>query len=178
MLAYIVRRLLLIIPTLLGIMVINFVIINMAPGGPIEQLISNLRQGGDQVAERTGSSRGQEAGIGQQTQRGTQQGTQSRAGRGLDPELLEKLRKQLNFDKPIHERFRADDGELSSPSISATSYLPRTETVVNLVLEKMPVSISLGPLVDADPLCGLHSARHPQGGEATGPAFDLWTSDR
>ena len=79
MLAYIVRRLLLIVPTLLGIMVINFVIINMAPGGPIEQLIANLRQGGDQVAERTGSSRGQETGIGRQER---QPGEQSRAGRG------------------------------------------------------------------------------------------------
>ena len=170
MLAYIVRRLLLIIPTLLGIMVINFVIINMAPGGPIEQLIANLRQGGDQVAERTGSSRGQEAGIGQQER---QPGAESRAGRGLDPELLEKLRKQLNLDKPPHERFVLMVANYAAFDFGQSFF--KNRPVVDLVLEKMPVSISLGlwttliVYLVCIPL-GIRKAVRD------GSAFDIWTS--
>ena len=173
MLAYIVRRLLLIIPTLFGIMVINFVIINMAPGGPIEQLISNLRQGGDQVAERTGSSRGQEAGIGQQTQRGTQQGAQSRAGRGLDPELIEQLRKQLNLDKPPHERFLLMIGSYATFDFGQSFF--KNRPVIDLVLEKMPVSVSLGLWTTLI----IYLVCIPLGiGKAVrdGSAFDVWTS--
>ncbi len=170
MLAYIVRRLLLIIPTLLGIMVINFVIINMAPGGPIEQLIATLRQGGDQVAERTGSSRGQEAGIGQQER---QPGAESRAGRGLDPELLEKLRKQLNLDKPPHERFALMVANYAAFDFGQSFF--KNRPVVDLVLEKMPVSISLGlwttliVYLVCIPL-GIRKAVRD------GSAFDIWTS--
>ena len=170
MLAYIVRRLLLIVPTLLGIMVINFVIINMAPGGPIEQLIANLRQGGDQVAERTGASRGEEAGVGQQ---GQQPGAQSRAGRGLDPELLEKLRKQLNLDKPPHERFALMIASYATFDFGQSFF--KNRPVVDLVLEKMPVSISLGLWTTLI----IYLVCIPLGiGKAVrdGSAFDVWTS--
>ncbi len=170
MLAYIVRRLLLIVPTLLGIMVINFVIINLAPGGPIEQLIANLRQGGDQVAERTGSSRGQETGVGRQER---QPGERSRAGRGLDPELLEKLRKQLNLDKPPHERFALMIANYATFDFGQSFF--KNRPVVDLVLEKMPVSISLGlwttliVYLVCIPL-GIRKAVRD------GSAFDIWTS--
>ncbi len=170
MLAYVVRRLLLIVPTLLGIMVINFVIINMAPGGPIEQLIANLRQGGDQVAERTGSSRGQETGIGRQEQ---QRGAESRAGRGLDPELLERLRKQLNLDKPPHERFALMIAGYASFDFGQSFF--KNRPVVDLVLEKMPVSISLGLWTTLI----IYLVCIPLGiGKAVrdGSAFDVWTS--
>lgn len=166
MLAYVIRRLLLIIPTLLGIMVINFVIINLAPGGPIEQLIANLRQGGDQVAERTGSSKGQETGVGEK-------GGQSRAGRGLDPELLAKLRKQLNLDKPAHERFLLMVANYATFDFGQSFF--KNRPVVDLVLEKLPVSISLGLWTTliiylvCIPL-GIRKAVRD------GTAFDVWTS--
>ncbi len=170
MLAYIVRRLLLIVPTLLGIVAINFVIINMAPGGPVEQLIASLRQGGDQVAERTGSSRGEEAGIGAQQDR---PGAQSRAGRGLDPELLAKLRKQLNLDKPPLERFGLMIASYARFDFGDSFF--KNRPVVDLVLEKMPVSISLGlwttliVYLVCIPL-GIRKAVRD------GSAFDVWTS--
>jgi len=166
MLAYVIRRLLLIIPTLLGIMVINFVIINLAPGGPIEQLIANLRQGGDQVAERTGSSKGKETGVGEKA-------GQSRAGRGLDPELLAKLRKQLNLDKPPHERFLLMVANYATFDFGQSFF--KNRPVVDLVLEKLPVSISLGLWTTliiylvCIPL-GIRKAVRD------GSAFDVWTS--
>src|SRR5688500_5441713 len=101
MVAYIIRRLLLIVPTLIGFMVINFVIINVAHGGPIEQLIANLRGEGGGITERVAATEGREV-RGEREPGGTQgsQAEQSRAGRGLDPELLKKLRAQLHLDKP------------------------------------------------------------------------------
>ncbi len=170
MLAYVIRRLLLIIPTLLGIMVVNFVVINMAPGGPIEQLIANLRQGGDQVAERTGASRGQETGLGRQQQGRAEQ---SRAGRGLDPDLLKKLRKQLNMDKPPVERFLLMIAGYATFDFGQSFF--KNRPVVDLVIEKLPVSISLGLWTTliiylvCIPL-GIRKAVRD------GSAFDVWTS--
>src|SRR3972149_340702 len=83
MLAYIARRLLLIVPTLFGIMVINFVIIQAAPGGPVEQVLAQLQQVGGAAAARG----------------------PSRAGRGLDPQSTKELEPQFGYDKPAHERF-------------------------------------------------------------------------
>ena len=169
MLAYVIRRLLLIIPTLLGIMVVNFLVINMAPGGPIEQLIANLRQGGDQVSERTGASRGQETGLGQQQGRAEQ----SRAGRGLDPDLLKKLRKQLNMDKPPVERFLLMIAGYATFDFGQSFF--KNRPVVDLVIEKLPVSISLGLWTTliiylvCIPL-GIRKAMRD------GSAFDVWTS--
>ena len=124
MAAYILRRILLIVPTLLGIMLLNFAIIQFAPGGPVEQIISELE------AEATES--GQAAGA-----TGTYRGRQ-----GIDPDLIADLERQFGLDKPVHERFllmiynyaRFDFGES----------FQRSESVINIILEKMPVSISLG----------------------------------
>ena len=165
MFAYVIRRLLLIIPTLIGIMVINFVIINMAPGGPIEQLIANLRQGGDQVAERTGASRGRETSV--------RDRSRSRAGRGLDPDLLKKLEKQLNLDKPPVERFLLMIGNYATFNFGDSFF--KNRPVVDLVIEKLPVSISLGLWTTliiylvCIPL-GIRKA------VKDGSAFDIWTS--
>ncbi len=162
MLAYVIRRLLLIIPTLVGIMLVNFVIINMAPGGPIEQLIANLRGAGSQVAERTGSADTTEI-----------KGEQSRAGRGLDPEQLKKLRAQLNLDKPPVERFLLMLRNYATFNFGNS--FNKNRPVVDLVLEKMPVSISLGlwsTLI-------IYLVCIPLGiGKAVrdGSRFDIWTS--
>src|SRR4029453_6403051 len=102
MLAYIVRRLLLIIPTLFGIMVINFVIVQAAPGGPIEQMLSQLQGAGGRPPPRSGGTRGGRA-LPPQPQRsgGDQPPGRYRGAQGLDPELIKQLEKQFGFDKPM-----------------------------------------------------------------------------
>ena len=146
MLAYIVRRLLLIIPTLFGIMVINFIVIQAAPGGPIEQLIATFEGTAVDVTARiSGAGPGETLPAkraGAAGGAGTEMTSKYRGAQGLDPELIRELERQFGFDKPMHERFldmlwnyaRFDFGE---------SFF-RNRRVVDLVLEKMPVSISLG----------------------------------
>jgi microcin C transport system permease protein len=139
MTAYIVRRLLLIVPTLLAIMVINFLIIQTAPGGPVEQAIARLTGEGAAITERVSRAGGAETlgATAGQADTGRYRGAQ-----GLDPEFIADLERQFGFDKPLHERFLRmmrnyvmfDFGE---------SYF-RSRSVVDLVLDKMPVSISLG----------------------------------
>ena len=177
MLAYIIRRLLLIIPTLFGIMVINFVVVQFAPGGPVEQIIANLTNpevsatarfgGSDRGEVDTGAARGFQSGS------GSSGASKYRGAEGLDPEFILELEKQFGFDKPLSERFilmmgnylRFDFGE---------SYF-RDQTVIDLVLEKMPVSISLGlwttllVYLISIPL-GVRKAVRD------GTNFDVWTS--
>lgn len=133
--AYILRRLLLMIPTLFGIMLINFTLTQFVPGGPIEQILARIEGEGDVFKNIAG---GGDAGA--QTQVG---GDDRYVGaRGLPPEFIASLEKQFGFDKPAWQRFvemignylRFDFGESYFRSIS----------VVDLVIEKMPVSISLG----------------------------------
>ena len=140
MIAYIIRRLLLMIPTLFAIMLINFVIIQMAPGGPVEQIIAQLTGQGAAITERVTQSGAGET-LGAQAT-GASQPAKYRGAQGLDPEFIASLEKQFGFDKPLSERFLMmmrnylvfDFGE---------SYF-RNRKVVDLVLDKMPVSISLG----------------------------------
>jgi len=168
MLAYIIRRLLLMIPTIFGIMLISFVIIQFAPGGPVERIIAQI-QGTDVGATSRVTGGGGDISGGQSFD-----GSNSYKGRsGLDPEFIAELEKQFGFDKPAHERFylmmtsyiRFDFGE---------SYY-RSESVVGLILEKMPVSISLGlwstliAYLISIPL-GIRKA------VSDGSAFDVWSS--
>lgn len=137
MAAYILRRLLLIIPTLLGIMIINFIVIQFAPGGPVEQLIAEMS---GNAADATSQFSGQ---AGEGLQSSQQSGdAKYRGAQGLDPQIIADIEKQFGFDKPLHVRFfnmlrdyaRFDFGD---------SYF-RDQSVLELVLDKMPVSISLG----------------------------------
>lgn len=166
--AYILRRLLLIIPTLLGIMIINFALVQFVPGGPVEQAIANMQGKGDVFDSFAGggSDAGQAMGA---------QGAGDRyvGARGLPPEMIEELEKQFGLDKPPLERFvnmmwnymRFDFGE---------SYFRKID-VTALVLEKMPVSISLGlwstliAYLISIPLGVAKAVRD-------GSAFDTWTS--
>ncbi|MCY1128275.1 microcin C ABC transporter permease YejB [Frigidibacter sp. RF13] len=165
--AYILRRLLLTIPTLIGIMLVNFALTQFVPGGPIEQMIAKLEGQGDVLKSVTGGT-GADAGIEDSF------GDEKYAGaRGLPPEFIEKLEKQYGFDKPAYVRFfdmmgkylRFDFGESYFRSIS----------VIDLVLEKMPVSISLGlwstllAYLVSIPL-GIRKA------VKDGTPFDTWTS--
>ena len=178
MLAYIIRRLLLIIPTLIGIMIINFAIVQFAPGGPVEQIIAQLTGTDVGATARIGGTGGTEAGA---SARSSLQATSGDAGatskyrgaQGLDPEFIKSLEKQFGFDKPLHERFLLMMGNYLQFDFG-TSYF-RDESVVNLVISKMPVSISLGiwttliVYLISIPL-GIRKAVQD------GSRFDVWTS--
>ena len=107
MTAYIARRLLLMIPTLFGIMVINFVFVQLAPGGPVEQAIAQLTGEGSAITERITRGGGGDAVGSAQTLSVAEQGTAGRyrGAQGLDPEFIKELEKRFGFDKPLHERF-------------------------------------------------------------------------
>ena len=164
--AYILRRLLLIIPTLFGIMVINFTLTQFVPGGPIEQILARLDGSGDAFETISG-------GGGDVDTQSLDSDSGYVGGRGLPQEFIEDLERQFGFDKPAYVRFfdmmwsymRLDFGESYFRSIS----------VVDLVLEKMPVSISLGlwstllAYMISIPL-GIRKAVRD------GTSFDTWTS--
>ncbi|MDH3451511.1 MAG: microcin C ABC transporter permease YejB, partial [Gammaproteobacteria bacterium] len=174
MIAYIIRRLILIVPTLFGIMVLNFVIVQAAPGGPVERMIAELKGTAvDATARFTGTSSGEFAGSGAQTSPDSRSDSESRATRGLDPELVAEIRKLYGFDKPAHERFVQMIGNYVRFEFGESFFSDRS--VIDLVLEKMPVSISLGlwttllVYLISIPL-GVRKAVRD------GSAFDVWTS--
>lgn len=169
--AYILRRLLLMIPTIVGIMAISFAVIQFAPGGPVEQVIAELTGQGDSAIDRIAGG-GDSFGSAEQDF-GDSASSQYRGAQGLDPEFIKKLEAQFGFDKPPLERFvtmmwdyiRFDFGE---------SYF-RSVSVLDLIIEKLPVSISLGvwilllSYIISIPL-GIKKA------VSDGSRFDVWTS--
>jgi len=141
MAAYILRRLMLVIPTLLGIMVINFFVIQAAPGGPVEQMISQIQGTAVDATERfSGSATGGETVRSASTD--TSGGGAYRGARGLPKELIERIEKMYGFDKPIGERFLLMMKNYLFFDFGESFF--RNKKVVDLVIEKMPVSISLG----------------------------------
>ena len=168
MLAYIVRRLLLIIPTLLGIMVVNFVVIQAAPGGPIEQVIAQIEGTAVAATARVSGAGGGEVQAPTATGDGRYRGAQ-----GLPPDFIAELERFYGFDRPAHERFLLMLGNYIRFDFGSSYY--RDESVINLVLEKMPVSISLGlwttllTYLISIPL-GIRKAVRD------GSKFDIWTS--
>ncbi|SET32876.1 microcin C transport system permease protein [Pseudomonas sp. NFR09] len=158
MLAYIVRRLLLIIPTLVIILLVNFVIVQAAPGGPVEQAIAHLQGIGG-------------GGVGGSSGEGISSG--SRASRGLDPKLIADIEKQYGFDKPAPERLWLMLKSYAQLDFGNSFF--RGKTVIELILEKMPVTISLGlwatliTYLVSIPL-GIRKAVHH------GSSFDVWSS--
>ena len=177
MLAYVIRRILLIIPTLFGIMVINFIVVQFAPGGPIEQIIAELNNPDLQVTQRFAGGGGTEVQSGSQptSRPGGSGGLQSkyRGAEGLDPEFLAELEEYFGFDKPLWQRFLMMMGNYIRFDFG-TSYF-RDQTVIELVMDKMPVSISLGlwttllVYLISIPL-GVRKA------VKDGTKFDVWTS--
>ncbi len=138
MLAYIIRRLALMVPTLFGIMVINFVVIQAAPGGPVEQMIAQIQ---GRAVDATARLTGQQGETAQRSQQGGSN-EKYRGARGLDPEFIKQIEKQFGFDKPMHERFFLMIGNYLRFDFGSSYF--RDQTVFNLILEKMPVSITLG----------------------------------
>jgi microcin C transport system permease protein len=175
MLAYIIRRLLLIIPTLFGIMVINFIVIQAAPGGPVEQMIAQLSGTAVEATARLSGTATSDLQQGPQAPGGGGEGGSSRyrGAQGLDPEFIAELERLYGFDKPAHIRF----GQMIANYLTfdfGSSYF-RDKTVIELLIEKMPVSISLGlwttllTYLISIPL-GIRKAVRD------GSSFDVWTS--
>ncbi len=170
--AYILRRLLLMIPTLFGIMAITFVVVQFTPGGPIEQALAEMKGTAVDATARFGGGTGDLAATGGGGGNDSASGAY-RGAAGLDPEFIASLERQFGFDRPLYERFfmmmwdfvRFDFGE---------SYFLR-QPVVDLIIDKLPVSISLGlwttllTYLISIPL-GIRKAVRD------GSKFDVWTS--
>ena len=177
MTAYIIRRILLMIPTLLGIMLVSFVVVQFAPGGPVERVIAQLSGADTGASSRIpGAGQGGDFGARGQAQGGSQidAGTSKyRGAQGLDPEFIKSLEKQFGFDKPAHERFLLMLWNFLSFDFGKSYF--RDTSVLQLVKEKLPVSMSLGiwmtllTYLISIPL-GVRKAVHD------GSRFDTWTS--
>ncbi|QFT79401.1 Inner membrane ABC transporter permease protein YejB [Roseovarius sp. THAF27] len=164
--AYIVRRLLLIIPTLIGIMIINFALVQFLPGGPVEQAIADIQGQGDVFGGFAGGE-----------QDGAVTGNEGDSGyigsQGLPPEFIAELEAQFGLDKPPLERFLTMLGNYATFDFGESYF--RKIDVMDLVLEKMPVSITLGiwtmllSYLVSIPL-GIRKA------VKDGSSFDTWTS--
>jgi microcin C transport system permease protein len=161
MLGYALRRLLLIIPTLLCILVVNFLIVQAAPGGPVEQAIARAQ--GLSTHAGVGGGGGEVAAS----------GSVSRSSQGLDPELVEAIKHQYGFDKPMHERLWLMLSHYAQLDFGNSFF--RGATVTGLIAQKLPVTLSLGlwatliTYLISIPL-GIRKAVHH------GSRFDVWSS--
>ncbi|WP_236248795.1 microcin C ABC transporter permease YejB [Pseudomonas mosselii] len=157
MTTYILRRLLLIIPTLLAILLVNFAIVQAAPGGPVEQAVARLQGvGGGAPGARVEAVQGK-----------------SRATRGLDPKLIEEIKRQYGFDKSAPERLWLMLGQYARLDFGQSFF--RGATVTELIVQKLPVTLSLGfwatliTYLVSIPLGIRKAVRH-------GSRFDAWSS--
>lgn len=167
MLSYILRRLLLVVPTLWAIITINFFIIQIAPGGPVEQAIAQLEGHTSGIMERfTGG--GQEVAAASEISVSGYKGS-----RGLDPQVVEEITRRFGFDKPIHERYFQMLKDYATFNFGESLF--RGGDVIDLIVERLPVSISLGLwstlliYLISIPL-GISKAIHH------GSRFDVWSS--
>jgi microcin C transport system permease protein len=162
MLAYAARRLLLIVPTLFGIMLVNFVIVQAAPGGPIDQVVAQIRGAQGGALARVSGGGASEAGHGE-----------TRGARGIDPKLIAELDHQFGLDRPLGERFLMMMGNYLRFDFGNSFF--RNGSVIHLIVQRLPVSISLGlwstllAYLVSIPL-GIRKAVRD------GSAFDAWTS--
>jgi microcin C transport system permease protein len=142
MLTYIIRRLLLIIPTLLGILTLNFFIVQAAPGGPVEQAIARIRHADLDATSRISGAGASD--LGSKSSALAQDGAASayRGAQGIDPKLIKDIEKMYGFDKPLHERYFQMLGQYLRFDLGKSFF--HDESVMTLILSKLPVSISLG----------------------------------
>lgn len=169
---YLLRRLLLVIPTLWAIITINFFIVQIAPGGPVDQAIANIELGhssGFTAGGGDGGLGGAKAGL-----NAAQVGDSNyRGSRGLDPEVIAEIKQRFGFDKPLHQRYV--DMLWSYVRFDFGDSLFRGESVMSLVKHSLPVSISLGLwstliiYLVSIPLGIKKAVRN-------GTAFDTWSS--
>ncbi|NLW82431.1 MAG: microcin C ABC transporter permease YejB [Desulfovibrionales bacterium] len=171
MLAYILRRLALILPTLLGILTLNFFIIQAAPGGPVEQMLARL-QGLDVAAAARVSGPGGDAAGGSQAAQASSRSAY-RGAQGLDPDVVARIERMYGFDKPVWERYVQMLVNYATFDLGESFF--RSKGVLTLIGEKIPVSLSLGlwsTLIIyalSIPLGIMKAVRH-------GSRFDVWTS--
>lgn len=167
---YIIRRLLLIFPTLVGIITINFFIVQLAPGGPVDQMIARLT---GQDVSATARISGAVENVRQATDMTTQAKSQYAGAQGLDPELIEAIEKQFGFDKPLHERYFKMLRDYFTLELGDSYFQDRP--VVDLIKERLPVSLSLGLWS----MLLIYSISIPLGvakAVRDGTRFDAWTS--
>jgi microcin C transport system permease protein len=166
MIAYALRRILLLIPTLFAIILVNFVIVQAAPGGPVDQLIAQLKGSASGSLDRV-------SGGGSELLSTATSASQSRGARGLDPAFIAELNKLYGFDKPAPERFWLMLKNYLRFDFGTSFYQDRP--VIGLIADKLPVSISLGlwttllTYLVSIPL-GIRKA------VKDGSAFDVWSS--
>ncbi|CBV42581.1 microcin C ABC transporter permease YejB [Halomonas elongata] len=162
MAAYTLRRLLLMIPTLLGILLLNFIIVQAAPGGPIDQMLARFEGLSSQSSTRLEGDGGEVASS-----------DGSRSSRGIPPQFIERLETQFGFDKPAPERFLDMLVDYATFDLGESFF--RGKAVTTLILERLPVSISLGlwttllVYLISIPLGVRKALVH-------GSRFDVWTS--
>ena len=160
---YILKRLLLLIPTLLGILTLNFFLIQAAPGGPVDQMIARLQHSDVSATERFTGGGGE---VSQSTE-------QTRGSRGIDPAIVKEIEKLYGFDKPLLERYATMLWNYLRFDFGDSFY--RDISVWDLIVEKLPVSISLGIwstliiYLVSIPLGIAKAVRH-------GSRFDVWSS--
>ncbi len=173
---YIGRRLLLMIPTLWAIITLNFFIVQIAPGGPVDQAVAQMRgKAGIAALERISGQGTQEVApsSGSTSTGGAQSPSLYRGARGLDPQTIEEIKKRFGFDKPLLTRY----GEmlLRYATFDFGDSLFRGRSVIGLIMERMPISISIGfwstliIYLVSIPLGIRKAVRH-------GTRFDVWTS--
>lgn len=172
--AYVLRRVLLMIPTILGVMFLSFVVVQFAPGGPVERVIAQLQGTDVSATARIGGGSGGDVGTaGGQAGGGDPVQSKYRGAQGLDPDFIKELERQYGFDKPAHERFLIMIGNYARFDFGESYF--RDISVIDLIVEKMPVSISLGlwmmliSYVISIPLGIAKAVRD-------GSRFDTWTS--
>lgn len=173
--AYILKRILLMIPTLIGIMLMTFAVIQFVPGGPVEQVIAKMQGTDSDSTGRISGNTGNEAGgnQAQMTPGSDAANVKYRGAQGLDPEFIKSLEKQFGFDKPAPERFLLMMKDYLTFNFGQSYF--RDRSVISLIAEKLPVSISLGlwltliQYLVSIPL-GIRKA------VKDGSTFDVWTS--
>ncbi len=169
MFAYVARRILLMIPTILGVMLVAFVVVQFAPGGPVERVLAQLSGQNMDATQRIGGGGGDMSGG---VQAGDS-GSRYRGAQGLDPAFVKSLEKQFGFDKPAYERFLKMISDYARFDFGKSYF--RDTSVLKLIKEKLPVSISLGiwmtllSYLISIPL-GIRKAVRD------GSRFDTWTS--
>jgi microcin C transport system permease protein len=167
MLAYIARRILLMIPTILGVLVVTFAIVQVTPGGPVERVLAQLQGNNTDPAARIGGGSGGDIGA------NLADGGSYRGSQGLDPEFIKQLEAQFGLDKPWQERFRKLVWDYIRFDFGKSYY--RDTPVLQLIAEKLPVSMTLGLWM----LLLTYAISIPLGirkAVADGSRFDVWTS--
>jgi len=139
MLSYVIRRLLLLIPTLWAIITINFFIVQIAPGGPVDQAIADMQGFGNSGIQRIGGGGGETQGA---RLSGSAGDSKYRGARGLDPEVIAEIEKRFGFDKPIGVRYLEMLKNYATFNFGDSLF--HGDTVIALIGQRLPVSISLG----------------------------------